>query len=210
MATLPTYQADYKELPTYTAPTWDESEISSLTQQRAAPGLRAMRQQMNRASGASYDNPNAKRMTLRDALAGYGTGIANVLGTAGTEATNEYGEKYARESTNKQAEYTSQANQASAYNAAKATEAAANYQGGLAQYQNLYQTEDEIESEKRAYDWQQKSLDAAWERWKTEEQYKRTLPSSSGGSGTSAATPRHSMFFKGQWLYWNGHNWGPG
>ena len=141
MATLPTYNVNYKELPTYKAPAWNEAEINTLTQQRAAPGLRAMRQQVNRAAGASYDNPNIKRMTLRDALEGYGTGIASVLGAAGTEATNEYGEKYARTSVNAQAEFTSKANQINTANVNAADIAKANYQGQLTQYGNEYQTE---------------------------------------------------------------------
>jgi hypothetical protein len=92
---VPTYSQDYTKLPTYTAPVYDENAITTLAQQRAAPGLRALRQQINRASGVNYENPNAKRMTLRDALQGYGQGVASVINAAGQQATGEYNAKYA-------------------------------------------------------------------------------------------------------------------
>jgi hypothetical protein len=106
----------FKPLPTYQAPSWNESAIDTLQQKRAAPGLRALRGQMNRASNVSSDNPNVKRMTLRDALSGYGQGLSSVMGQAGATAAGEYGNQYAQTSENAQAKWQSEAQAASAEN----------------------------------------------------------------------------------------------
>lgn len=83
------------EMPTFVAPTRDEGRIKELTQQKSAAGLRAMRAQIQKAMGQGYRNANVKRMTLRDALAGYGQGIENVMTGAQTAAGNEYNTEYA-------------------------------------------------------------------------------------------------------------------
>lgn len=81
--------------PTYEKPEYDESKVSALTQKRAAPGVRRLREVTQRAMGATYENPNVKRMTVRSALAGYGTGLESVMAGAGTTARAEYGQEYA-------------------------------------------------------------------------------------------------------------------
>ena len=83
------------EMPTYEKPEYDESKVSALTQKRAAPGIRKLRETTQRAMGETYENPNVKRMTVREALAGYGTGLEGVIGGAGRAATAEYGQQYA-------------------------------------------------------------------------------------------------------------------
>jgi hypothetical protein len=134
----PVYNApQYRDLPTYTAPEWNEAEIDALTQKRASSGLRAMRQQVNRVSGMSADNPNMKRMTLRDALSGYGSGISNVMGSAAQVAAGEYGNKYARTSANEAAEYQSEAAKASAFNQSAAESARMGYQGSMASWEAI-------------------------------------------------------------------------
>jgi len=45
--------------------------------------------------GETYENPNVKRMTVREALSGYGSGLENVMAGAGSAATQEYGQQYA-------------------------------------------------------------------------------------------------------------------
>jgi hypothetical protein len=82
-------------MPTFAAPTRDEGRIKELTQQKSAAGLRAMRAQIQKAMGQGYRNENVKRMTLRDALAGYGQGIESVMGGAQTAAGSEYNTEYA-------------------------------------------------------------------------------------------------------------------
>ena len=126
MAT-PTYNPDYREMPTYSAPQWDTGAIDALTQKRAAPGLRAMRNQVNRASGVSYDNPNMKRMTLRDALQGYGQGVESALSSANQSAVNEYGTEFGRRSTDAYNMYQSEANKTNAYNQYSADKEKTNY-----------------------------------------------------------------------------------
>ncbi len=92
---IPTYEPYIPgKAPTYAAPTWDEGAIESLTQKKAAPGLRALRQQVQRVTGRRFDNPQVGRMTLREALQGYGSGIGTVLGSAGETALGEYGRRY--------------------------------------------------------------------------------------------------------------------
>jgi hypothetical protein len=41
-----------------------------------------------------YDNPNVKRMTLRDALQGYGSGLENVMAGALKTGAGIYGQEY--------------------------------------------------------------------------------------------------------------------
>ena len=60
---------------------------------------------MREAQGRYYENPNVRRMTLRDAMAGYGMGLEKVLGGARKEATAEYAAEYAPQMTKAQMEY---------------------------------------------------------------------------------------------------------
>jgi len=81
----------------FVAPPRDEGRINELTQQKSAAGLRAMRSMIQRAMGQGYRNPNVKRMTLREALAGYGQGIESVMTGAQSAAGSEYGKEYETE-----------------------------------------------------------------------------------------------------------------
>lgn len=131
----PAYAVNFREMPTYSAPAWNESEIDTLAQKRAAPGLRQLRQQVQRVTGRRYDNPQVGRMTLRDALQGYGSGVSQVVGQAGATAAGEYGQKYARTSENARASYASEVAKADAYNRYSTDVAKTNYQGSFAQWQ---------------------------------------------------------------------------
>lgn len=79
---------------TFQAPYWNEEKISDLTQKKALPGLRSLRQQVQRITGRRYDNPNVARMTLREALSGYGAGLDEIYSGAGKEARADYGQEY--------------------------------------------------------------------------------------------------------------------
>lgn len=81
--------------PTYTPPARDVGRLEYLTQQAAAPGLRGLRSQVQRAMGQRYENPNLRRMTLREALAGYGRGLSEVMGGARREGLGQYEAEYA-------------------------------------------------------------------------------------------------------------------
>ena len=97
-------------VPGFEAPEWDEREIAKMTQRKAAPSLRRLRSQINEAMSRSYDNPNVKRMTLREALAGYGLGVEGIMSGAGSQATGEYGAKYGREFQASQIDYQAKVN----------------------------------------------------------------------------------------------------
>lgn len=95
-------------MPSFVLPTWDESAIESKAQKAAGPGLRELRKGMREAQGRYYENPNVRRMTLRDAMAGYGMGLEKVMGGARRQAVGEYAAEYAPQVTKAQAEYTAQ------------------------------------------------------------------------------------------------------
>ncbi len=132
--------------PTYAAPTWDEGAIESLTQKKAAPGLRSLRQQVQRVTGRRYDNPQVGRMTLREALQGYGSGIGTVLGSAGETALGEYGRRYGIEADVAKTNYGGKMARWSGETAARTEGARTNYQA-------------ELEKRKTAFN-------AAWDKWK--------------------------------------------
>jgi len=132
--------------PTYAAPEWDEGAISSLTQKRAAPGLRSLRQQVQRVTGRKYGSPQVARMTLREALQGYGSGIGSVLGGAGSVALGEYGQKYGAETEAARLSYGGQMAQWRGETAARSQGALTNYQAELEKRRTGYQS--------------------AWDRWK--------------------------------------------
>jgi hypothetical protein len=75
-------------------PAYDEQKVEGLAQRVAAPGIRKLRDQVQQVQGGVYENPNVKAMTLRDALAGYGTGLENVMGGAFNTASGIYGQEY--------------------------------------------------------------------------------------------------------------------
>lgn len=86
---------EYGEVPTFTAPEYDKSEVAKRAQKYAAPGVRKLRTAVQSATARGYDNPNVRRMTLRDALAGYGEGLENVMSGAQKTASAEYAQEYA-------------------------------------------------------------------------------------------------------------------
>ena len=133
--------------PTYAAPTWDEGAIESLTQRKAAPGLRNLRQQVQRVTGRRYDNPQVARMTLREALQGYGAGIGSVMGSAGETAMGEYGKKYAIEADVAKTNYGGRMAQWQGETQARSEGARMNYQSELERRRTAFQS--------------------AWDKWKS-------------------------------------------
>jgi hypothetical protein len=78
------------KLPTLELPKVDKRAVSALAQKSAAPGIRSLRETVQQAMGASYENPNVRRMTLREALQGYGAGLEKVMAGAQTQARQEH------------------------------------------------------------------------------------------------------------------------
>lgn len=101
-------------------PTLDESRISELEQKAASPGIRELRKSVREVQGKYYENPNVKRMTLRDALAGYGAGLEKVMTGARRQAREEYEMEYRPALQKAQLEWQ------------------AKVQGLMAQYQNTW------------------------------------------------------------------------
>jgi len=91
-----------KALPTteagkFSAPEFNEGRISEIAQRLMAPGVRRLRGEVRRSQNETYDNPNAKRMVMRDALAGYGQGLESVSSGAYRGALSQYNSEYSRE-----------------------------------------------------------------------------------------------------------------
>jgi hypothetical protein len=114
----------------YVAPVYNEDKVTSLTQEAAAPAVRGLRSAMQTASSASYDNPNVKRMTLRDALAGYGQGLQSAVSGASTTARNQYNTEYGIAADTAKTNYQT-----------SAQAAAMQYQGKLSAMELQYQTQ---------------------------------------------------------------------
>lgn len=137
VSNAPTYQGGaYRDLPTYTAPAWNQNEINELAQIRAASGLRGLTDIIRRSvNKANYRNPQVARMTLREALEGYGRGAEQVISAAQSEAASEYGQKYNLLSANAKAEFTSKSDAVKAYNEYEQDRAEKNFQGSFAEWQ---------------------------------------------------------------------------
>jgi hypothetical protein len=92
---MPLYEApEVTKAPIYSASRWDESAIDALAQKRAASGIRNLRDQVQRVTGRTFGNPQVTRMTLREALQGYGSGLDKVMSGANEAASSEYARQY--------------------------------------------------------------------------------------------------------------------
>jgi len=98
-------------------PKFDKRAVRALTQKHAAPAMRKLSEGLQTALNVQSDNPNVRRMTLREALQGYGTGLEQAMSGAGTQARQEHQQEL--EQTGREAQMNWQAqNQAAmqAYN----------------------------------------------------------------------------------------------
>ena len=116
----PGMPGDRPEVPAYTPyelpahedrPEFDEGKVKSLTQQHAAPGVRTLREAYQTAAARLPTTPQT-RLTLRDALKGYGTGLEQVMGGARRTARAEETQKFGIESAQYQQEYAARLQQA--------------------------------------------------------------------------------------------------
>lgn len=124
----PTYTAPEK----YTAPEYDENRITDLTQTQAAGTVRGLRSAMQKISGSRFDNPNVKRMTLRDALSGYGQGLQSAMSKASESARGLYNTEYGVKSEEGKINYNTAVQ-------ASQNKYQGELQGQLAQYQGALQ-----------------------------------------------------------------------
>jgi hypothetical protein len=92
--------------PTLSYPVRDEAREDALVRKAAAPGLRALRSSVTRAMQSNDDNPNSRRMTIREALAGYGQGLENVMASASQVGANRYEKEYSDEVNRRNTEFS--------------------------------------------------------------------------------------------------------
>lgn len=110
-------QPDAPEWETYEIPStedrpeFDEAKVQSLAQQHAAPGIRTLREAYQTAASRLPSDPKS-RLTLRDALKGYGSGLESVMGGARKTARQEEMQKFGIESAAFQQDYAAQLQQA--------------------------------------------------------------------------------------------------
>ena len=88
------------DIPEFEVPEYDETKVAGLAQKIAAPRARRLRETTRAAitrRGPGYENPNVRRMTVRAALQGYGTGLEGIISGARRGAVSEYGQQYGAE-----------------------------------------------------------------------------------------------------------------
>lgn len=95
--------------PTYEAlklPEFDEATVKRERQKVAAPYLRNLRANVQKVMQGRYENPNVKRMTLRDALGGYGQALEGVMARAESEGRAVANQKWSREAEEAKANWS--------------------------------------------------------------------------------------------------------
>lgn len=130
----PTYSVGSYAAPTYTAPTYDEGKVKKLTQEQAAPAIRGLRSALQRVQNNQGENANVNRMTLRDALAGYGQGLQSAMSTASATARSLYNEEYSREADAAKTNFTARADAAKTNYQASVDAAKTNFEAQYDQY----------------------------------------------------------------------------
>ncbi|MDZ4243856.1 MAG: hypothetical protein U1C57_01995 [Candidatus Doudnabacteria bacterium] len=139
MGTLPKYVSPTApKLPTYYVPKWSEEAIASKTQSRAASGIRKLRTAIQESMVQRNENPNVQRMTLRDALAGYGQGLEDVMSGASKSATAEYGQEYGYRVQGALVNYQSAVQEVQQKYAGQVDERRAEYNAALDQVRQQY------------------------------------------------------------------------
>lgn len=81
----------------YAAPEFDERKVAAQAQRIQAPSIRKLRQSLQQATAQRFDNPNVRRMTVREALAGFGAGLESVTTGASSQARQVVGAEHARQ-----------------------------------------------------------------------------------------------------------------
>ncbi len=99
-------------LPTLEMPKVNEKVVRSLAQKAAAPGVRSLREAIQTVAGQQSDNPNVRRMTLREALQGYGAGLERVMGGAQQQARTQHMQDIEQQGRETMANYQTSVNAA--------------------------------------------------------------------------------------------------
>jgi len=142
MGELPTLVTpEMGELPTYVRPEWEEDEITRLAQVRGAAGMRNLRTAVQAISRQRAESPHVRRMTLRDALKGYGEGLEAVMSGATGAARAEYGQRYAAEAQERQINYNTAVQAVRDIYSADLHTASANFQAKVENIRMVYGNE---------------------------------------------------------------------
>lgn len=96
------------DIPTLEFAKPDKRAMAALAQKAAAPGIRSLREAVQQAAVQTYENPNVRRMTLREALQGYGAGLEKVLGGAQHQARQEHMQELSVENQQRQLNWKAQ------------------------------------------------------------------------------------------------------
>ena len=81
----------FPTLPHFKMPEYDRGRVEAIAQRVAAPEIRRLRNQIQKAAAMGYDNPNVRAHVLRQAMEGYGMGLENTMRGARSAAVQEYG-----------------------------------------------------------------------------------------------------------------------
>lgn len=129
---IPTKNLPIFNGPSLYIPEWDNEKIKRLRQSKANSGISSLRNLTNRAITFSRSSQSGygARQSLRESLAGYGTGLSKIMKEADTEAQTEYGREYIAGANKAQNEYN-----------AKFQVANIMYQAALQDYLNSFTTE---------------------------------------------------------------------
>lgn len=82
------------DVPTLDSPEFDQAAVDARTGEIAAPDIRRLRNAVQSAIASGDQNPNVRRMTLRDALEGFGVGLSAIKSGARTQANKELTERF--------------------------------------------------------------------------------------------------------------------
>jgi hypothetical protein len=83
--------------PTFSGPQWNEQAIRAKARKFTAPVTAELGSKVQQAMARYYENPNVRRMVLRDTLQGYGIGLARAVAAGEGAAREEYGQEYSRQ-----------------------------------------------------------------------------------------------------------------
>ena len=151
----------------YSAPVYDEDRITALTQTSAAGTLRGLRSAIQKLAGGSYANPNVRRMTLREALAGYGQGLQSAISAASDTARNLYNTEYGIKADEKKINYNTSAQAAQAQYQAQIQQAQAMFAAEQNRYNTEYQAAWANYNAQRQYELAKQELEL--KRWQAEQ-----------------------------------------
>lgn len=101
-------------VPEFKAPEYDEGEVAQLRQRAAGSQVRNLRDvTMQALASNTSDNPNVRKMTVRQALQGYGSGLGSILSAAQNAAASQYQARYNAQFQAGQMTYNAQRSMAS-------------------------------------------------------------------------------------------------